>query len=147
MLVLPCKAKSERGQRIIKSINKVIKKILPQNHVIQNVYKSEKLGSYFNIKDSTKLEHQHDLSYLTQCPEVNCNETYFVETARKLRERDLDRNNSILSYLRTLSNSFQLTKLLLPLRVLSTILLLHSLFCNVAYRSGFTASFNIFIQL
>ena len=86
MLVLPCKAKSERRQRIIKSINKVIKKILPQNHVIQNVYKSEKLGSYFNIKDSTKLEHQHDLSYLTQCCEVNCNETYFVETARRIPE-------------------------------------------------------------
>ena len=46
-----------------------------------------------------------------------------------------------ISFLRTLINSFQLTKLLLPLRVLSTILLLYSLFCIVAYRSRFTASF------
>ena len=60
MLVLPCEG--ERGQRIIKSVNKAIKKILPQNHVTQNVYKSKKLGSYFIIKDSTKLEHQHDLN-------------------------------------------------------------------------------------
>ena len=43
-------------------INKGVKKILIQNHVTQNSYKSKKLGSYFNIKDSTKLEHQHDLS-------------------------------------------------------------------------------------
>ena len=34
-----------KGQRIIKSINKSVKKILPENHVTQNVYKSKKLGS------------------------------------------------------------------------------------------------------
>ena len=39
-----------KGQRIIKSINKSVKKILPENHVTQNVYKSKKLGSQFNIK-------------------------------------------------------------------------------------------------
>ena len=82
MLVLPYKG--ERGQRIIKSINKAVKKILPQNHVTQNVYKSKKLGSYFNIKDSMKLEHQHDFTYFTQCPGVNYNETYLKETTRRL---------------------------------------------------------------
>ena len=63
---------------------------MPQSHVIQNVYKSKKLGSYFNIKDSTKLEHHHDHTYFRQCPEVNCNETYSGETARILQERVLD---------------------------------------------------------
>ena len=66
MLVSPYK--DERGQRTIKSINKAVKKILPKNYVTQNVYKSKKLDSYFNIKDSTKIEHQHDLTYFTQCP-------------------------------------------------------------------------------
>ena len=65
MLVLPYKG--ERGQRIVKPINKAAKKILPQNHVTQNVYKSKK------IKDSTKLEHQLALTYFTQCPGLNCN--------------------------------------------------------------------------
>ena len=74
MLVIPYKG--ERGQRIIKPINKAIKKILPQNHVIRNVFKCKNLGSYFNIKDSTILEHQYDLTYFTQCPEVNYSETY-----------------------------------------------------------------------
>ena len=36
-----------------------------------------------------KLEHQHDLTYLTQCPEVICNKTYLEETAQRLRERVL----------------------------------------------------------
>ena len=88
MLVLPYKG--ERGQIIIKSISKAVKKILLQNHIIPNVYKSKKLGSYFNIKDSAKLEHQHDLTYLTQCPEVNCSESYFGETVRIFQERVLD---------------------------------------------------------
>ena len=48
MLILP--NKGETGQRIIKSINKAVKKILPQNQVTQNVYKSKKLGSYFTQK-------------------------------------------------------------------------------------------------
>ena len=37
-----------------------------------------------------KPEHQHDLTYLTQCPEVNCNKNYLEETARRLREKVLD---------------------------------------------------------
>ena len=70
-----------------KSINEAAKKILPRNHhVTQNVYKSKNLGSYFTIKDSIKIEHQHDLTYFTQCPGVNCNETYLRETARRLQE-------------------------------------------------------------
>ena len=88
MLVLPYEG--ERGQRIIKSINKAVKKILYQNHVTQNVYKSKKLGSYFNMKDSAKLEHQHDLTHLTQGPGVICNETYLGETSRGLQGRVLE---------------------------------------------------------
>ena len=74
MLVLSYKGK--RGQKIIISINKAVKKIFPQNHVMQNICKSKKVGSYFNIKDSTKLEHQHGLTYFTQCLEGNSSETY-----------------------------------------------------------------------
>ena len=99
ILVLPYKG--ERRQRIIESIKKSVKKTLPQNHVTQNVYKSKKLSSLFNIIDSTKLEHQHDLTYFTHCPGVNCNETYLGETARRLQERVLehagkDRRSSIV---------------------------------------------------
>ena len=70
-------------------MNKAAKKVLPQNFLMQNVYKSKKLDSYFNIKDSTKLEHQ-GLTYLTQYPEVSCNETYSGKIPRRLREGVLD---------------------------------------------------------
>ena len=37
-----------------------------------------------------KLEHQHDLTYFTQCPGVNCNETYLGETPSRFLERVLE---------------------------------------------------------
>ena len=49
--------KGERWWRIVKSINKEKCKILPQKRVTQNICKNSKFNSYFNIKGSTKLEH------------------------------------------------------------------------------------------
>ena len=66
-LILPYKG--EQGQKIMKSFNKYVKRLLPQNHRAQHVYVSRKLGSAFDIKDQTKLVHKHDLTYLVKCPE------------------------------------------------------------------------------
>ena len=82
--------KDEGEERIIKSINKGVKKILPQNHVTQNFYKSKNLGSCFNIKNAMKVEHQDNFTYFTQCPGVNCHKTYLGETTRRLQERVLE---------------------------------------------------------
>ena len=84
-LILPYKG--EQGQKIIKSLDNYVKRYLPQNHTAQYVYISRKLGSAFDIKDQTKLEHKHDLTYLVKCPENTCSETYLGETARRLNER------------------------------------------------------------
>ena len=70
-------------------MNKTVMKFLPQIHFTQNAYKGEKLSSHFSINDSTKLEHQGDLTYFTQCSEVNFNEICSGETAKRLRERVL----------------------------------------------------------
>ena len=48
-LILPYKG--EQGQKIIKSLNNYVKRLLPQNHTTQHVYISRKLGSAFDIKD------------------------------------------------------------------------------------------------
>ena len=66
-------------------------KVLPQNHVIRNVYKCKNLGSHFNIKDSTILEHQYDLIYFTQCPKVNYSETYLGKQSQGYEEKSLER--------------------------------------------------------
>ena len=73
--------KGEQGQKIIKSVNNYVKKLLPKNHTAQHVCKSRKLGCAFYIKDQTKLEHKHGLTYLVKCPENTSSETYLGETA------------------------------------------------------------------
>ena len=85
MLVLPYKG--EKGEKLIKSLNKHVKKVLPENRLSRHAYSSKKLGSFFNIKDQTKLEHNNDLTYLVKCPEKTCSENYLGETARRINER------------------------------------------------------------
>ena len=66
------------------------RKLLPLNHTAQHVYISRKLGSGFDIKDQTKLEHEHDFTYLVKCPDNTCSETYLGETARRLNQRIME---------------------------------------------------------
>ena len=87
-LVLPYKG--EQRQKVTKSVNNYVKRLLPQNHTVQHVHKNRRLGSVFDIKDQTKLEHKHDLTYLVKCPENACSETYLGETARRLNERIIE---------------------------------------------------------
>ena len=49
------------------------------------MYIGAKLGSNFQIKDKTKLDHKHDLLYYVKCPE--CQEDYIREIGRRLHER------------------------------------------------------------
>ena len=87
-LILPYK--DEQGQKIIKSLNNYVKRLLPENHTSQHLYISRKLRSGFDITDQTKLVHKHDLTYLLKCPENTCSETYLGETARRLNERIIE---------------------------------------------------------
>ena len=48
------------------------------------------MGSFFNIKDQTKLEHNNDLTYFVKCPEKTCSENYLEETARRINETVLE---------------------------------------------------------
>ena len=88
ILVLPYKG--EKREKLIKSLNKHVKKVLPENYLSQHAYSIKKLGSFFNIKDQTKLEHNNDLTYLVKCPEKTCSQNYLRETARRINERVLE---------------------------------------------------------
>ena len=87
-LILPYNG--EKEQKIIQSVNNYVKRLLPQTHTAQQVYKSRKLGSAFEIKDQTKLEHKRNLTYLVKCPENTCSGTYLCKTARRLNERIME---------------------------------------------------------
>ena len=88
MLVLPYK--SGKGEKLINSLNKCVKKVFPENRLSRHGYSGKILGFFFNIKDQTKLEHNNDLSYLVKCPEKTCSENYLGETARRINERVLE---------------------------------------------------------
>ena len=63
-----------KGEQVIKSVRKTIKRLLPSN--IKVSFTGNKLSSCFNIKDKTKFEHRHDVIYLGTCPERTCNDNY-----------------------------------------------------------------------
>ena len=88
ILILPYKG--EQVQKIIRSLNNYIKRLLPQNYRSQHVCKSRKLGSAFNIKDQTKLEHKYDLIYLVKSPENTCSEICLHEAVRRLNEKIME---------------------------------------------------------
>ena len=48
------------------------------------------MGSVFNIKDQTKLEHNNDLTYLVKFLEETCSENYLGETAGRINKRALE---------------------------------------------------------
>ena len=82
----------DKGCNIIKSMNKCVNKLLPNNTKIEVAFKSTKLSSCFNVKDKIDFEHNHDLIYHAKCPEQTCIDDYVGESARPITERIKDHN-------------------------------------------------------
>ena len=62
-------------------------KVVPEEKSMQLVYTGTKLATKFNVKDITKKEHHHDLTYSVKCSMKYCLESYNGETGRTLIER------------------------------------------------------------
>ena len=88
--------KGDKGKNLMKSLNNTLANVLPQGHTTKIVYSGKKLGSYFNIKDQTKMQHQNDLIYYTACPENDCMENHVG-----------DRNELISMVVKTTNHMFQ----------------------------------------
>ena len=87
MHIISLPYKGEKGKKLIKSLNNTLVNVLPEGHTTKIVYSGKKLGSYFNIKDQTKMQHQNNLIYFTECPENDCMENYVGEMEIRLQER------------------------------------------------------------
>ena len=85
LLVLPYAG--NKGEKILKSMNKFSSRVLPSNVKILTAYSGTKLSSKFQLKDQTKKDHQHDVVYYAKCPVEQCTEDYTGETGRRLIER------------------------------------------------------------
>ena len=78
LLVLPYK--EIQGEHTLKHTKHKINKVLPEDKNMQLVYTGTMLGTKFNVKDKTKKEHHHDLTYSVKYPMKNCPESYNDET-------------------------------------------------------------------
>ena len=85
LLMIPYKG--GKGEQVIKSVRKTIKRLLPSNIKVQVSFTGNKLSSCFNIKEKTKFEHRHDIIYLGTCPETTRNDNYIGEAKRRIFER------------------------------------------------------------
>ena len=81
-----------KGEQVIKSIRKTIKRLLPSNIKVQVSFTVNKPSSCFNIKDKTKFEHRHEVIYLGTCPETMCNDNYIGEAKPRIFKRVKDHN-------------------------------------------------------
>lgn len=88
LLTIPYQGKKK--DCLIKSIEKKLEKILPNNMKPQMTHTGRKLGSSFQIKNQTMFEHKHDTTYYKKCPVKNCADDYIGETNRKINEIMLD---------------------------------------------------------
>ena len=88
LLVLPYQGK--KGDFILKSFKKGMRKILPNNVKPQIAFTGRKVGASFQIKDKTEMKHNHDFVYYNECPMEQCNENHIGETGRRISERIID---------------------------------------------------------
>ena len=80
----------KKGDYLIKSIKRNLKKMLPNNVKPQITYTGRKLGSLFQTKDQTIFEHKHDVIYHGKCPAENSADYYIGEIAPRINERIVD---------------------------------------------------------
>ena len=64
----------------------------PRDVKLNIVYTGTRLSTKFNLKDEIPFEEKHDVVYKSICPDENCDGTYVVESARRLKERIKDHN-------------------------------------------------------
>ena len=88
LLVLPYQGK--KGDHILKSFKKGMRKILLNNVKPRIAFTGRKVGTSFQIKDKTEMKHNHYIVYYNECSEEKCNKNYIGETGRRISERIID---------------------------------------------------------
>ena len=81
-----------KGEQLIKSLRKTIKRSLPSNIKGQVSFTGNQLSLCFSIKNKSKFEHRYDVIYLGTCPKRTCNDNYIGEVKRRIFKRVEDHN-------------------------------------------------------
>ena len=82
----------QKGQSIIKKFKKDLDKKLGEKVKLRVTYKSTKLMSKFQIKDKTKIDHLHNVTYKIKCPNIRCESKYGGQTWCRIAKRVLEHN-------------------------------------------------------
>ena len=82
LFVIPYQGKNR--EHILKSRKKGMKKMLLNNVKPPKAFAGRKVGTSFQIKDKTKMKHNHGIAYYNECPEEQC------KTGRRISERIID---------------------------------------------------------
>ena len=78
------------GEKIIKKMQRYVERRVNTEDKKINVsatYNSTRLSTRFNLKDRTKLEHKHNVTYYVPCPNKKCKSDYIGETKRRTEKR------------------------------------------------------------
>ena len=73
-----------------------ISELLPPEIKTQVTYTGKILRTYFNVKDQSKFDHQHDVVYYSDCPNGTCRENYINYIGRRTSECIKDYNGGDL---------------------------------------------------
>lgn len=84
--------KGDEEIHILRSMEKYVRKVHPNQSTLEITDTGNKLSSQFDIKDKLNFEHQHDLIYHANCPIPTCEENYIIETTHHLHEPMKDHN-------------------------------------------------------
>ena len=74
-----------KDNTLLKSMNRCIKRTVPNDVNTRITSTGFKLNTRFQIKDKTAQIYKHDLIYYVKCPDQSCNQDYsklFVELLR-----------------------------------------------------------------
>ena len=80
----------EKGICIVNSMERYVKKILPENVKIETTFTGKRISSCIKTKDRTKFEHQANIIYQVKCSSETCLDDYIGGPARHLIERVKD---------------------------------------------------------
>ena len=96
----------DNGDKIISKLKKYVKKDISRGDKeisIGVIYKAKKLGSKFQVKDETKIEHMHNVVYHSKYPTKKCTSHYGGQTKcrigkRVIQHNKFDKNSHLLQH-------------------------------------------------
>ena len=74
LLVLPYKGSD--AMHVSSSMRKQVNCVLPDDVKMTVSYTGKKISAYFNMKDKTVFNHEHDIVYYAKCPDKFCPHDY-----------------------------------------------------------------------